>query len=314
MRTSIPQEPVCEVGLNSDHMEPPHEEWQSQQGVERNLNAYRFMRDHIHPSQMSAPPCIVPPTDDMVVRPYLVPLLPTFHGLESENPYTDIREFEEVCNTFKEDATTLDLMRLKLFPFTLKDKAKIWLNSLRPRTIHNWTEMQAEFLKKFFSTQRIKSLKRQISNFSANENERFYACWERYMEALNAYPHHGFDTWLLVNYFYDGMPPSMKQLFETMCGGDFLSINQVDAMDFLNYVAEASKGWDEPSPREMERMRSLSSSRGGMFALPEDIEVKAKLSTLARRLEELETRNQHEVRAVTETHVPNKPCLICQST
>ena len=103
--------------------------------MERNLNAFRSMRDHIHPPQMSAPSCIVPPTEDMVVRPYLVPLLPTFHGMESENPYTHIREFEEVCNTFKEDITTLDLMRLKLFPFTLKDKAKIWLNCLRPRSI-----------------------------------------------------------------------------------------------------------------------------------------------------------------------------------
>ena len=32
------------------------------------------------------------------------------------------------------------------------------------------------------------------------------------MKALNACPHHGFDTWLLVNYFYDGISPSMKQL------------------------------------------------------------------------------------------------------
>ena len=71
------------------------------------------------------------------------------------------------------------------------------------------------------------------------------------MEALNACPHHGFDTWLLVSYFYDGMSFSMKQLLETNCGGDFLSKNH--AMDFLNYVAEASKGWDEPNPREMER-------------------------------------------------------------
>ncbi|RVW20408.1 hypothetical protein CK203_110622 [Vitis vinifera] len=47
-------------------------------------------------------------------------------------------------------------------------------------------------------------LKRQISNFSAKENEKFYECWERYMEAINACPHHGFDTWLLVSYFYDG--------------------------------------------------------------------------------------------------------------
>ena len=39
------------------------------------------------------------------------------------------------------------------------------------------------------------------------------------MEVLNACPHHGFDTWQLVNHFYDGMSPAMKQLLETMCGG-----------------------------------------------------------------------------------------------
>ena len=45
----------------------------------------------------------------------------------------------------------------------------------------------------------------------------------------------------------------MKQLLETMCGGDFLSKNPEEAMDFLNYVAETSKAWDEPNPREVER-------------------------------------------------------------
>ena len=106
-------------------MEPPPEEQQSQHGVQRNPNAYRSMRDHIHPPRVSTPSCIGPPTEDMIVKPYIVPLLPTFHGMESENPYAHIREFEEVCNTFKEDAANLDLMRLKFFPLTLKDKAKI---------------------------------------------------------------------------------------------------------------------------------------------------------------------------------------------
>ena len=64
--------------------------------------------------------------------------------------------------------------------------------------------------------------------------------------------------------------------------------NPEEAMDFLNYVAEASKGWDEPNPREMERMRLTQSSRGGMYSIPEDMEGKEKLPTLARRLEELE--------------------------
>ena len=125
-------------------------------------------------SRMSAPSCIVPPTEQLVIRPYLVPLLPTFHGMESENPYQHIKEFEDVCNTFREGGASIDLMRLKLFPFTLKDKAKIWLNSLRPRSIRTWIDLQAEFLKKFFPTHRTNGLKRQISNFSAKENEKFY--------------------------------------------------------------------------------------------------------------------------------------------
>ncbi|KAL6347751.1 hypothetical protein AAG906_026280 [Vitis piasezkii] len=65
--------------------------------------------------------------------------------------------------------------KIEAFPFTLKDKAKLWLNSLRPQSI-------------------------------------------RYMEVINACPHHGFDTWMLVSYFYEGMSPTMKQLLETMCG------------------------------------------------------------------------------------------------
>ena len=118
-------------------MEPPPEEQQSQQGVQREPNAYKSMRDHIHPPRVSAPSCIIPLVEDVEVRPYLVPLLPTFHGMENENPYTHIQDFEEVCTTFKEGTIDMDLLKLKSFPLTLKDKAKIWLNSLRPRTIRN---------------------------------------------------------------------------------------------------------------------------------------------------------------------------------
>ena len=85
-----------------------------------------------------------------------------------------------------------------------------------------------------------------------------------------------------------------------MCGGDFLGKHPDEAMDFLNYVAETSKGWDEPSPREVEKMRPLAHQRGGIFALYEETKMKEKLTTLTRRLEELEMRNQQEVQAVNE--------------
>ena len=119
--------------------------------------------------------------------------------------------------------------------------------------------MQVEFLKFFFSTHRTNSLKRKIYTFVALENEKFYQCWERYLETLSAFPHHGFDIWLLVNHFYNGMSPAMKQLLETMCGGDFLRKNPKEAMDFLNYVAKTSKAWDEPNHREVEIMRPTTS-------------------------------------------------------
>ena len=162
-RVSTPIEQGCEISVNNEQMDPPPEEQQSQQGAPVNPTAYKSMRDHIHPPRVSAPSYIVPPVDDVAVRLYLVPLLPTFHGMENENPYTHIREFEEVCTTFKEGLPDMDLLKLKAFPLTLKDKAKIWLNSLRSRTIRNWADLQAEFLKKFFSTTKTNILKRKIS-------------------------------------------------------------------------------------------------------------------------------------------------------
>nr|CAN70203.1 hypothetical protein VITISV_010325 [Vitis vinifera] len=303
-----------EVILNI--MEAAPEDQHSHQGRQDNLNEFRSMRDRMHPPRMSAPSCIVPPTEQLVIRPYLVPLLPTFHGMESENPYAHIKEFEDVCNTFQEGGASIDLMRLKLFPFTLKDKAKIWLNSLRPRSIRSWTDLQAEFLKKFFPTHRTNGLKRQISNFSAKENEKFYECWERYMEAINACLHHGFDTWLLVSYFYDGMSSSMKQLLETMCGGDFMGKNPEEAMDFLNYVVDVSRGWDEPTKGEVGKMKSqlnAYNAKVGMYNLKEDDDMKAKLAAMTRRLEELELKRIHEVQVVAEAPVQMKLCPNCQS-
>ena len=44
--------------------------------------------------------------------------------MENENPYTHIRDIKEVCTTFKEGATDMELLKLKAFPLTLKDKAK----------------------------------------------------------------------------------------------------------------------------------------------------------------------------------------------
>ena len=175
-RVCTPTKQGCEISVQNDQMDPLPEQQQSQQGTPVNQTTYRFMRDHIHPLRVSTPSCIIPPAEDVAVRPYLVPLLPTFHGMENENSYTHIRDFDEVCITFKVGTIDMDLLKLKAFPLTLKDKTKIWINSLRRRTIRSWAELQAQFLKIFFSAHKTNNLKTQIYTFAAHDNDRFYQC------------------------------------------------------------------------------------------------------------------------------------------
>ena len=99
VKCDTPQRKEFEVILNISEATP--EDQHSHQGRQDNLNEFRSMRDCMHPPRMSAPSCIVPPTEQLVIRSYLVPLLPTFHGMESENRYAHIKEFEDVCNTFQ---------------------------------------------------------------------------------------------------------------------------------------------------------------------------------------------------------------------
>ncbi|RVX03601.1 Retrovirus-related Pol polyprotein from transposon 17.6 [Vitis vinifera] len=73
-------------------------------------------------------------------------------------------------------------------------------------------------------------------------------------------------------------------------------------MDFLSYVAEVSRGWDEPNSREKGKFPSQQTQnpKAGMYMLSEDVDMKAKVATIARRLEELELKKMHEVQAISE--------------
>ena len=92
-----------------------------------------------------------------------------------------------------------------------------------------------------------------------------------------------------------------------------MSKNPEEAMELLSYVSEVSRGWDEPNSRKMGRMKAPVNPKGGMYMLSEDMDMKAKVATMARRLEELELKKMHEVQAISETQAHVMPCTICQS-
>ena len=90
----------------------------------------------------------------------------------------------------------------------------------------------------------IDALRREISNFYQIKGEQLYECWERFNDLLLKCPHHGFETWRLVKYFYDGLIPSNRQLIQSMHGGKFLQLNEGRAWESLESMSESSQHWN----------------------------------------------------------------------
>jgi len=93
------------------------------QSLHNENNHVRTLRNHMNPTRTSAPSCIVFPPDasHFNFKPDIIQLLLSFHGLDLENPYLHLREFKEVCNTYNDSNCSINTIRLKLFPFSLKD-------------------------------------------------------------------------------------------------------------------------------------------------------------------------------------------------
>ncbi|XP_017644395.1 uncharacterized protein LOC108485046 [Gossypium arboreum] len=58
-----------------------------------------------------------------------------FSGLPTANPRLHLRLFLEFYDSFRQQGVPEDAQRLKLFPYSLRDRARAWLNVLPSRTV-----------------------------------------------------------------------------------------------------------------------------------------------------------------------------------
>uniref|UniRef100_A0A2N9FZ71 Retrotransposon gag domain-containing protein n=1 Tax=Fagus sylvatica TaxID=28930 RepID=A0A2N9FZ71_FAGSY len=254
----------------------------------------KTMYDLLHPTQSSIPSCIMfPPNAPHVeLKQGLLAILPDFRGLENENPYVHIRAFEEVINSFYAQHV-VETAKLRFFPFSLKDRARGWLYTLKPRSIGNWGEMGHEFYKKYFPPHKVQQVKRKISSFIQGENESLFQAWERYKDLFNFCPTHSYENWRLVAYFYEGLTPRDRQFVQLSCGGGFLQKEPEDAIDYLDEIAENSNTWTGPSAtKSTDRSRATFTTAGrGIYQLKEEDTMKAKLESLTKEIEALKLKD-----------------------
>ena len=184
------------------------------------------------------------------LKPQIIHLLSTFYGLDREDPYMHVKDFLEICVTCKFQNFTDDSGRLRLFPFSLKDKAKAWLNSFSPGSITSQELLVTKFLSKFFPMAKTNALRREIAAFYQDEQKKFYESWERFKDLILKCPHHGFETQRLVQCFYNGLTQTNRNMIESMNGGGFLSLVDDEAYKFLQNFFESSQQWDFSNHKE----------------------------------------------------------------
>jgi hypothetical protein len=192
------------------------------------------------PTAVNTHSCIVlPPTNatNYDLKPHVIQMLPSFYGLDHENPYSHVKKFRSITTTTKFQNFSEESVNLRLFPFSLHDRATEWLDSLTPGSITSWKELLKQFYHIFFPMSRVNDARKEISSFTQDEDEKFTECWTRFKDMLMKCPPHGYEKWRLVQFFYQGLSQPNRSMIELMNGGAFLNLTGDLAYKALEEIA-----------------------------------------------------------------------------
>lgn len=128
-----------------------------------NVDHTRSLRDLFAPVATNAP-CIVLARTNAThfdLKPHVIQLLPSFQGLDLEHPYSHVKKFKDICATFKFQNFFEESLHLRLFPFSLHDRAKAWLDSNMSGSITSWENLLNRFYNKFFPMSKVNECRRK---------------------------------------------------------------------------------------------------------------------------------------------------------
>ncbi|KAI3465801.1 hypothetical protein Pfo_022464 [Paulownia fortunei] len=209
-----------------------------------------------------------------------------FGGSALEDPNAHLAIFLEICDTIKMNGVPNDAIRLCLFPFSLWDKVRLWLQSFAPTrlwlqsfapySIPSWNDLTQKFLAKYFPPSKTLQLKSEIAQFRQQDFEPLYEAWERFKDFLRRCPQHGYEDWQQVQYFYNGLNGQTRTIIDAAAGGTLMSKTANKAYILLEDMATNSYQW----PSERSSIKRVA----GVLDVDSFTQLAAQVSALSNQI------------------------------
>ncbi|KAL4367041.1 hypothetical protein GQ457_05G025760 [Hibiscus cannabinus] len=157
-----------------------------------------------------------------------------FGGTPHEDARQHVRAFLEVCSSFHQQGVHEDVLRLKLFPYSLRDSARMWLNSASLGSLQSWEDLCQSFILRYNPPNMNARFRNEIISLRQADDASMYEACDRYKEHFQKCPMHGFNDWMQVEIFYQGVNTPIRMMLDVAANGTILDKSTEEAFEILD--------------------------------------------------------------------------------
>ena len=172
-----------------------------------------------------------------------------FDGLPDEDPNAYIEMFLDICATVKQNEVIDEALQLRIFPFTLRGKARQWYSSLDKGSITTWAQLVETFLDFYFPPSKTAKLRNDIISFTQQDHEPLHDAWLHFKHLLRRCPHHQMPSWLQVSTFYNGLDYATRQTVDAATGGTLNVKTPEESLQLFENMAKNNFQWSSSRPK-----------------------------------------------------------------
>ncbi|XP_031101871.1 uncharacterized protein LOC116005774 [Ipomoea triloba] len=167
-----------------------------------------------------------------------------FGGARVEDPKAHIVHFDRICQTVKMNDITSGAIKLRLFPFSLRDQALSWLNSFPANHFITWEQLYKAFMQKYCPPSKAAKLKKQIQNFQQFGNEDLPEAWKIFKELRRQCPKNLMTSGDFISSLYEGLANRSKVILATSSfGGIFIDIGPETGEQLIERITSNNTYW-----------------------------------------------------------------------